>query len=172
MRRFAGLATAAAVVLTTVAATPAEARGRHGGWGHYHRDRVDAGDVIGGLLIVATIAAIANSANKDKPRRDREYRNDPPYRNDDPQYVPDDGRPANADAAPYGASEGEGRAADACSWAAEGEMGDGARVDKITGTEPRSGGWQVTGTASDAEGTVRTFDCRYRGGRVVDLTLD
>ena len=65
----------------------------------------------------------------------------------------------------------EARAADACSWAVDGEMGDDARVDSITKTEPNNGGWYVTGTASRLGGEVRSFGCSYRSGRVVDVSF-
>ena len=80
MRKFTTLATATAIVLTSFAAVPAEARGRyHGGWGYRDRDHISTGEVIGGLLILGTIAAIASSASKDKAER-RNDRYDPPYR--------------------------------------------------------------------------------------------
>jgi hypothetical protein len=174
MRKITSAAAAAAVVLTSLgfAASPAEARGRYGGWGYRHHDRIDAGDVIGGLLIIGTIAAIASAASKDRTeRRDRDWRYDPPYRDeqdrrDAPRYRPRDGGDAYPGAQ---RSETEARAADACSWAVEGEMGDDARVDSITETSPDGNGWYVTGTASRLGGETRDFDCRYRGGRVVDV---
>lgn len=178
MRKLTGFTTAAAIVLTSVGlgAVPAEARGRHGGWGHGgwgHRDRdnISAGDVLGGLLVIGTIAAIASSVSKDK-KRDRapDYRYDPPYRDDDyrevPRYEPD-ASPSGA----YGGGEAEARASDACGWAVEAEMGDDARVDSITDTQPNNGGWYVTGTASRAGGDTRSFGCSYRNGRVVDVSF-
>lgn len=180
MRQFTSLAAAAAVVITSVglSATPAEARSRHGGWGHggwghRDRDRVSVGDVLGGLLVIGTIAAIASAASKDKrdrPNRDDRY--NPPYRDNDerevPRYEPDNGNTPQSGA--YGGAA-DARAADACSWAVEGEMGDDARVDSITGTEPNNGGWYVTGTASRLGGEVRSFGCSYRNGRVVDVNF-
>src|SRR3546814_16612601 len=80
MRKWTSLTTAAAVILTSVglSATPAEARGRHhGGWGHRHHDRIDAGDVIGGLFVIGAIASIASAARNNN--RDSEDRYDPPY---------------------------------------------------------------------------------------------
>lgn len=182
MRKLTSLATAAAIVLTSVAATPAEARSRYGhGWGH--RDRISTGDVIGGLLVLGTIAAIATAASKDSVRnrdnrRDRDYPYEPPYREpkqDAPDYQPrgeDDGAWDGATGErPYGNGEAEARAADACSWAVEGEMGDDARVDSIIGTEPNNGGWYVTGTASRLGGEVKSFGCSYRNGRVIDVNF-
>jgi hypothetical protein len=48
------LAATAATSLLVAFAAPAEAR-------HRHRDRVDAGDVIAGALVIGAIAAIASS---------------------------------------------------------------------------------------------------------------
>ena len=64
------LATAAAFSLV---ATPALARdGWGGGWGR-HNDRVDAGDIFTGILIIGGIAAIASAASKSaKDKRERE----------------------------------------------------------------------------------------------------
>lgn len=189
MRKLTSLATATAIVLTSVglAATPAEARGRYGGWGYRHHDRVSTGDVLGGLLIIGTIAAIASSVSKDRAQpRDRNDRYDPPYRGE-PQDVPNYDQQPYETPQPYGSGgsevrpDGDGdysssdgadaRAADACSWAVEGEMGDDARVDSITDTTPNNGGWYVTGTASGASGDVRSFGCSYRSGRVVDVNF-
>lgn len=172
MRKLTSLAAAAAVVITSVgfSATPAEARSRHGGWGYRHHDRVSTGDVLGGLLIIGTIAAIASAASKDKSDR-RDDRYEPPYRDNDyrevPRYEPEDqGEPQPG---AYGRGEAEARAADACTWAVEGEMGDDARVDSIGSTEPSDGGWYVTGTASRLDGETQSFGCSYRNGRVVDV---
>ncbi|WP_428630855.1 hypothetical protein [Sphingopyxis sp.] len=176
MRKFTSLAAAAAVVITSVgfSAVPAEARSRHGGWGYRDRDNISTGDVLGGLLIIGTIAAIASAASKDKRERAPDYRYDPPYRDTRPDtnYEPPvDDRPDTDDARAYGNGDVEARAADACSWAVEAEMGDDARVDRIDGTEANNGGWYVTGTASRLGGEVRSFGCSYRNGRVVDVNF-
>ncbi len=180
MRKFTSLAAAAAVVITAVgfSAVPAEARSRHGGWGYRHHDRISTGDVLGGLLVIGTIAAIASAASKDKRERAPDYRYDPPYRDDqrydrrDSDYVPPvDDRPEVGDARGYGNGDAQTRAADACSWAVEGEMGDDARVDRIDRTEANNGGWYVTGTASRLGGEVRSFGCSFRNGRVVDVSF-
>ena len=176
MRKLTSLATAAAIVLTSVgfSATPAEARGRHGGWGYRHHDRISTGDVLGGLLIIGTIAAIASAASKDRREPAPDYRYDPPYREDQryevPRYEPDS-QDDDATRGVYGRGETESRAADACSWAVEGEMGNDARVDSITGAESNNGGWYVTGTASRLGGEVRSFGCSYQNGRVVDVSF-
>lgn len=175
MRKLTSFTTAAAIVLTSVgfAATPAEARQRHyGGYGRHH-DRVDAGDVIGGILVVGAIAAIlgaASKANDRQPPRDNRY--EPPYRSDDGQdsgYYRDDD---DDDASFPTRSDAETRASDACSWAAEGELGDDARVDTIIDVQPNGDGWYVTGTASRGGDAARSFGCTYRGGRVVDVRFN
>ena len=172
MRRFTTFAAATAVLMTSFAATPAEARKRYGGWHHRDRDNISTGEVLGGLFVIGAIAAIASAASKDKDQR-REPRYDPPYPNDQyrevPRYEPDTDNDPSTGA--YGRGEAEARAADACSWAVEGEMGDDARVDSIPGTEANNGGWYVTGTASRSGGDTRSFGCSYRGGRVVDVNF-
>lgn len=180
MRKFTSFAAAAAVVVTSVgiSAVPAEARSRNGGWGYRHHDRVSTGDVLGGLLIIGTIAAIASAASKDRRERAPDYRYDPPYRDNqrydqrDSDYVPPvDNGGETGDARGYGNGDVQTRAADACSWAVEAEMGDDARVERIDGTEANNGGWYVTGTASRLGGEVRSFGCSYRNGRVVDVNF-
>lgn len=175
MRKLTSFSAAAAVVITSVglSATPAEARGRDGGWGHRHHDRVDAGDIIGGILILGTIAAIAGAASKSKERsrQDRDYRYEPPYRPDDQRDRNYD-RPDSQERVPAsypGSYEANSRASDACSWAVEGDMGDGARVDSISDARRNGEGWYVTGTASASDGDVRSFGCSYQQGRVVDV---
>ncbi len=179
MRRFTGVTAAAAVVLTSLGlgVTPAEARGRyhHGGWGYRDRDRIDAGDVIGGLFVIGAIAAIASAASKDRSDNDDRY--EPPYRDEprDTGYY-DDGQPrydVRPQDAAYGSGETEQRAADACSWAAEAEMGDGTRVESITGTRPDQGyGWYVAGTLSQPGARTRSFGCTYQNGRVTDVRIN
>src|SRR3546814_4456539 len=73
----------------------------------------------------------------------------------------------------YGGGETEQRAADACSWAAEGELGDGARVESITGTRPDQGyGWYVAGTVAKPGEPRRSFGCTYQNGRATDVRVN
>ena len=75
----AALASAAALSLSATPALAQDWGWGGGGWGHHHRDRVDAGDVIAGILIIGGIAAIASAASKSKRnRRDDDYRGDYP----------------------------------------------------------------------------------------------
>lgn len=185
MRRFTSFTAAAAVVITSVglSAAPAEARHRYGGWGYRDRDHISTGEVLGGLFVIGAIAAIASAASKDKDNR-REPRYDPPYPDDNyrevPRYEPDNGgdpgngaygRSDDGRSGAYSGGATETRAADACSWAVEAEMGEGARVDRVDDTVPNNGGWYVTGTASRSGGDTRSFGCSYSNGRVTDVNF-
>ena len=63
----------------------------HGWRGYRHRDRVDAGDVLAGVLIIGGIAAIASAASnssRNRDYRDDRYRNDYRYRSSDDRPPP------------------------------------------------------------------------------------
>ena len=67
-----GIATAAVGAMALAGATPAHA-------GHRDRDKIDAGEVIAGALIIGGLAAILSSGKTDRYRdgyhyRDRDYR--------------------------------------------------------------------------------------------------
>lgn len=71
-----GIATAVVGAMALAGATPAQARDRH------NHDRIDAGDIIAGAVILGGIAAIASAASKDRngySYRDRDYRYDDRY---------------------------------------------------------------------------------------------
>lgn len=163
--RFVGNCTIAATMI--VAATPAEARHRH----HY-RDRVDAGDVIAGIFLIGAIAAIADGAQKSKERNRRE-------RDGDDRYVPPPpegdyrATPQGNDGAQWvpGNNSFEMRAVDACSWAAEAESGEQARVGQIDSVVRNDDAWQVAGTVAAPETMPREFSCTYSNGRVSSITL-
>jgi hypothetical protein len=164
--KLVGAAVLASSVMTAIA--PAEARHRH----YRHRDRVDAGDVIAGIFLIGAIAAIADSAGKAKQRdrdRDRDRRDDD-YRYERPQgdYRAAPERERDRAWTP-GGNPAEARAADACSWAAEGELGDTARVGQIDAVTRDGDGWRVTGNVAAPDIMPRDFACTYRGGRVVDV---
>jgi hypothetical protein len=162
--KFIGTAVIASTML--VAAAPAEARHRH------HRDRVDAGDVIAGIFLIGAIAAIADGASKSKQRerreRDEDYRYEPQRSEQDYRAVPDDG---NAPQWTPGSNGFEARAVDACSWAAEGEVGDQARVGQIDSVVREGDGWQVTGNVAAPETMPRDFTCTFSNGRVSAISL-
>ncbi len=86
------LASAAAF---SMMASPALAGPRWGWGGYHHRDRVDAGDIFTGILIIGGIAAIASAANNNKKReryerverRERDDRYERDYARDErPQW--------------------------------------------------------------------------------------
>lgn len=120
---------------------------RHRHW--RHRDRVDAGDVLAGVLIIGGIAAIANAASK--PRTDRRYPdNDARYR-----------QPANARSSNSG--NGLDRAVDMCVNAIERDV----RVDTVDGASRTGSGWNVTGTLYNGDGFSCQIDNR---GRISDIS--
>lgn len=188
----------------TVAAVPAAAKdkaerhrgyGYGSGYGYYgprssrygrypyryrHRDRVDAGDVIAGVLVLGTIAAIASSASKAK-KDDRDRRTE--RRSDDRRWDDrraedrrDDGR--YDDRAGVVRADGTGdamaRAVDACGWAAESDAGRDARVDAINGVRRDGPAWIVTGdvrTTGTERSVVRPFTCTFDDGRVRNVVF-
>lgn len=112
-------------------------------WRRYRgRDRVGVGDVIAGVLILGTIAAVASAAGK---RRDRGYDYDRPAR------YPDD---EDRDRPDYG-SDGRGldRAVDMC--VDEIERGSD-RVGEVDGANRTGEGWTVSGALEGGAG----FTCR------------
>jgi hypothetical protein len=101
----------------------------------WRRDRVDAGDVIGGLLVIGTIAAVASAASKASRNdryRDRDYRSD--YR----------GRA-------YGSSWQEGRGLDQAVGICAREVERNARIDTIDGANRTGTGWDVSGRLRTGE---------------------
>lgn len=148
------LASAAAFSLM---ASPAMAGPGWGWGGHRHRDRVDAGDVLTGILILGGIAAIASAASKPKDRR-YEQRSDDSSRAE-PQY--EGGR--YDDRPEWREGTGINTAISRCL----GEVSrDGeAEVDSVN----RDGdGWRVSGRSDGA-----TFSCQIDGdGRIRNVDVD
>ena len=68
----------AALAATTMVASPALA---HGDWGRHrhHRDGIDGGAVIAGILAIGGIAALVSAANSDKKAREEQRQLDPDY---------------------------------------------------------------------------------------------
>lgn len=124
-------------------------------WRRYrnHRDRIDGGDVLAGILVIGGIAAIASAAEKNRdPRANRRD-----YPRDDRRYdYRNDGRERD-----YGAgyrSNGRGamdRAVDACA----AEAARNGRVDEIFDVERIDGEWRVKGDYRDG----REFTCSVDG---------
>ena len=171
--RSASTLAAAAVLSMAVAPAVAEARGwRGGGWGHRgHHDRVDAGDIFAGILIIGGIAAIASAAskaNRDRTdartdartdERDRDYRGDRDTRSDrDTRYGRDD-RP----------NWQEGRGIDNAVNQCAGEVERSARIDSVDNVNRDGDGWRVEGRVAGG----RSFACTIgTDGRIRSTTID
>ncbi len=129
---------------------------RRCGWGHdrrWRRDRVDAGDVILGAVLIGGIAAIINSES----RRDRDrdvvvVERDPYIRDRD--YRDDHRAPPRASSA-----SGLDNAANMCVDRIERDQ----RVDTVDNVARTASGWQVTGVLASGG----SFDCRIgNDGRI------
>lgn len=142
-----------------------------GGWGwgrgHHgrHRRGSSAGDILTGVLILGTIAAVANAASKAQQRR--AYPDRYPY----PERYPYPDR--RNDYRPDGPQGLEG-AADLCLR----EVERNARAREVTRVERNASGWLVTGEMADgapfscsigADGRIESVDV---GGRARELGLD
>lgn len=132
------------------------------GWRRYrHRDRIDAGDVLAGVLIIGGIAAIASAASnssRNRDYRDDRYRNDYRYRSGDDSY-----RYRRGDSR-YTAGSGIDNAVNMCVGAIERDV----RVGSVDSVDRDASGWLVTGTIYNGEG----FSCRIDGnGRVDGITF-
>ncbi|MFN3516146.1 MAG: hypothetical protein ACK4YM_03185 [Novosphingobium sp.] len=153
-RLAATLLSAAALSLV---ATPAMAR-PHWGWGGYHhRDRVDAGDIIAGILIIGGIAAIASAASNDKKRNRYERRDR--YDRYERDYAREDNRPQWQD------STGVNGAINRClGEVTRGGAGQNAEIDAVN----RDGdGWKVEGRSEAGE-----FSCIIdRAGRIRNIQI-
>ncbi len=171
--RFAAVLLSAAALSMT--ATPVMAQG-WGGWGrHHHRDRVDAGDVITGILIIGGIAAIASAASNSN-KRDRDRRRDDDRRYPDEQYRRDSNAGYGQDDRPEwrerngGTSTGVGGGIDGAVNACIDEVARGsARVDGVETVNREGKGWRVQGQ------TIKggAFVCSVDGsGRVTEVSVD
>lgn len=153
------LSAATAAFLTVSAAAPAEARsyGRH----HRHHDRIDAGDVLLGAILLGGIVAVASAASKDRGGNDRWDRED---------------------------RDGERAAVEQCADAAEREAqrrSRDARVTDITDVQRSGESYRVRGVidyrSGDDDSDDRRWDdyrdnsrftCTVRYGRIQDLRID
>lgn len=123
---------------------------RRGGWGRHRR--VDAGDVIAGVLILGGIAAIADAANNNR-RRNRDVvvvERDP--RDYDRRYDRRDDR-RRYDRRDNG-TRGLDRAVDQC----VDEIQRDVRVDSVDGVDRTAQGWVVTGSLFNGSGFTCAID--------------
>jgi hypothetical protein len=117
-----------------------------------HRNRVDTGDVLTGIGILAGIAILADAASKSN-NNDR--------RRDEPRY--DD----RQDTRDYSRDDDLGAAVSLCSNAAERSAGDGARVQEIRSVTRADNGWRVEGDLDR-----NAFTCATANGQVDYLRID
>jgi hypothetical protein len=148
------LAAATAVAAAfSMLATPVQARSHR--W--HHRDRVDAGDVIGGVLVLGAIAAIASAASN-RYRADRYPGRYPDPRDGDARYQ-----------APRGddrfESRGMDRAVDMCVGEVEQRS---ARVDTVDNASRDADGWAISGALENGA----SYSCRIgNDGRISDVRV-
>lgn len=132
----------AADLPTTMHYGPAQVSSDYGwGWGgghryRHHRGRTTVGDVIGAVLVLGTIAAVAKAASQANRERGYPYPNRYPYPDRRDDYRPD--------SRPDGPQGLEG-AADMCLREVERD----ARAREVTGVERNASGWLVTGEMAD-----------------------
>ena len=182
-RLASGAAVAAALSL---AATPVFAEGWGGG--HYRGHDDDTGWIVGGIIGIGAIAAIA-AATSSNNRRDRTYayhersdgytdrddpyqgRSDQDYSTDKPGYEgSDDERGQSSRSEPDSerpdGSDNLDALVDRC--IALVERGD-ARVESVDSTEQDSSGWRIAGRVNGN----RDFSCAVDSdGRVSEPTID
>ena len=134
--------------------------GGRGHRGRHHRRGSTAGDILTGVLILGTIAAVANAARRNAERRSYPER----YPNPDRRYDrPNDWRPDGP--------QGLEGAADLCLR----EIERNARAREVSRVERTADGWLVTGSMADgaafscsigADGRIERLDV---GGRAQEI---
>lgn len=163
----------ASLAIASLAAPPAMANHRNwGGWGgHRHRDRVDTGDVIAGILILGGIAAVASAAsnaNKNK-QRERDYRypdnSYPEQRERSSGGYADDDRDNRSESRGNGDTAIDG-AIDRCM----DEVSRGStRVEEIDSVNRDGDGWRVQGRTSGSGSFTCAID---KDGRIRNVSID
>ncbi|WP_296681258.1 hypothetical protein [Novosphingobium sp.] len=176
-RFFRSAAILASAASLSLVASPALAGDRWGGWNGWggHRDRVDAGDVLAGILIIGGIAAVASAASKsgknrrydDRRYEDRRDGDTRDYRGDD--YRNDDYRQGSSPQARGGSASRDTRdlngAVDRC--VSEIERG-AARVESVDRAERDDNGWKVEGRVGGDDRFACTVD---QDGRIRQVSI-
>lgn len=140
----------------------------NGGWGRRHNDGIDGGDVLAGVLVLGTIAAIASAASKnsrDKREQDVRRPGDDSWRYGDDTR--DDNRPADTSRpSDMGRSVSLDNAVDTC--VADVERGSN-RVDTVDNVNRQGDGWRVEGRTQGGASWNCSVDA---SGRVKGVTTD
>lgn len=179
LRKVISVGVAGALLCTAASPAWAEPWG-HGGYGygyghgyrpyHRHRHGISGGDVLAGILIFGTIAAVASAASKSGETRSR-Y----PERSRDDDDRPDDNLDRRGDI------DSENEAVDACAIAAErrADTGTGtASVRDITRVDAVDDGFEIEGIVEtrssyrDRSGDNRRFACSVRYGAVESVYIE
>lgn len=142
-----------------------------GGWGRgrgwdrgWRRDRVDAGDVILGAVLIGGIAAIASSAIRRERDRDVIVYDRVPDRRDGEWVRRDERRARPIGTTSTAMTSGLDNAAALCVDAVERD----ARVESVDNVRRDASGWEVTGALAQGQG----FRCRIgNDGRIAALDL-
>lgn len=122
---------------------------------YYRRNRVDAGDVIGAVVVLGTIAAVASAVGKSGRTRGDEYRYPQQrYPYPDQRYPGADGRYDYRTSAPEGRYDG-GRGIDGAVDMCAREVERNARIETVDSATRSGDGWRVSGRLS----TGAAFDC-------------
>ena len=172
MGRFTSFAarTLASAAAVSMMATPALARGWGGGWGgdwghRRHHDGVDAGDVIAGVLILGTIAAIASAASKPKQPQQQRY----PQQDYPQQSYPQQGGSYGNGADPRPEWHEGGGINDAVNRCIDEVSRGNTRIDAVDSVNRDGEGWRVQGRAANGG----AFACSVDGqGRIRSITID
>jgi len=152
--------------------TPADDTAEAHRWHRYrhHGDGIDGGDLLGGLLVIGGIAAVAAAIDKDQEERrgDRTQGHDYPYRD-----APGDYRDADRDVdhdidrdsdRDYGRGpdRSDNRAADRAVEACSAEAARTGRVDEIYDVDNVDGEWRVRGDYANGREFTCTVDSSGR----------
>lgn len=153
----------------SMVSTPALANHNWGWGGRHHRDRVDAGDVLTGILIIGGIAAIASAASSKNKKSQRYERREESYpdNRDQRDYSRDDDRPEWQDQQGREAAGGDiNSAINRCM----SEVSRGSsRVQDVDSVAREGEGWRVMGRMS----TGSSFSCAVdRDGRIRNVNID